>query len=168
MILELLSAAGGDAFGLEILERTASTPRVQKAVELSLAPAFLLVGIGSIMNVMMVRMTWIAGRIERLCDASGGTHGKDKMREVEWLDRRLQLVRLATKFSTAAASVISIVIALLFVSAYIETRIGTLVAILWVVTIGLLITGLFLFLREALLASDCPEDRFARMNDGKD
>ncbi|WP_282073280.1 DUF2721 domain-containing protein, partial [Janibacter hoylei] len=62
--------------------------------------------------------------------------------ELAWLRMRRRLARFAIKFSTAAAVVISVEIAVLFLSAYVETRIGTFIAILWVVTIGLLITGL--------------------------
>ena len=51
---------------LDLLEKTSSTPRVLHMLQFSLAPAFLLVGIGSIMNVMMARLTWVANRIERL------------------------------------------------------------------------------------------------------
>lgn len=142
----------------EILERTADTPRVLRAVELSLAPAFLLVGIGSIMNVMMARIIWIAGRIERLADSDKVSCDVTHASEVEWLRKRRRLVRLAIKFSTAAAVVISLVIAILFVSAYIEPRIGTIVAVLWVLTVALLITGLVYFLRETLLAADGPKD----------
>lgn len=140
----------------ELLERTADTPRVLRAVQLSLAPAFLLVGIGSIMNVIMSRVIWIAGRIERLYEISQDKHTPRQVRELEWLRRRRILARTAIKFSTGAALVISVVIALLFVSAYIETRMGTLVAGLWVLTVGLLITGLICFLRETLLAADGP------------
>lgn len=140
----------------ELLERTADTPRVLRAVQLSLAPAFLLVGIGSIMNVIMSRVIWIAGRIERLCELSEESHTPRQLRELEWLRRRRILARTAIKFSTGAALVISLVIALLFVSAYVETRIGTLVAALWVLTVGLLITGLICFLRETWLAADGP------------
>lgn len=142
----------------ELIERTASTPRVQQAVELSLAPAFLLVGIGSIMNVMMSRLIWIAGRIERLADASKASCEVTHAQEVQWLRRRRGYARIAIKFSTGAAAVVSVVIAILFVSAYIETRIGTVVAILWVLTVGLLITGLAYFLRETLLAADGPSE----------
>ena len=78
--------------------------------------------------------------------------------ELEWLRKRRRLARHAIKFSTGAAVVISVVIAVLFVSAYIEARIGTLVAILWVLTIGLLITGLVQFLRETLLAAKGPRE----------
>ena len=58
-----------------------------------------------------------------------------------------------------AAATISLVIAVLFVSAYIETRIGTFVAVLWVLTIGLLIVGLGHFLRETLMAANGPDGR---------
>ena len=141
----------------EILERTADTPRVLRAVELSLAPAFLLVGIGSIMNVMMARIIWIAGRIERLSESEKNSCDVAHASEVKWLRIRRRLVRVAIKFSTAAAVVISFVIAILFVSAYIEPRIGTVVAFLWVVTVALLITGLIYFLRETLLAAEGPK-----------
>ncbi|MDY7098129.1 MAG: DUF2721 domain-containing protein [Pseudomonadota bacterium] len=156
---------------LEILERTASTPRVLRAVQLSLAPAFLLVGIGSIMNVMMQRLIWIAGRIERLCINSESKNPEFLSRlpfevEVDWLTRRRRLVRISIKFATAAAVVISVVIALLFVSAYVETRLGTVVAGLWVVTVGLLIAALICFLRETLMAADSPGDAKSKKNKG--
>ncbi|MEO1221005.1 MAG: DUF2721 domain-containing protein [Pseudomonadota bacterium] len=152
-MLELLTSG----VATELLERTADTPRVLRAVELSLAPAFLLVGIGSIMNVMMARIIWIAGRIERLAESDKASCEVAHASEVEWLRRRRRLVRVAIKFSTAAAVVISVVIAILFVSAYIEPRIGALVAALWVLTVVLLITGLVYFLRETLLAADGPK-----------
>ncbi|MEM7780060.1 MAG: DUF2721 domain-containing protein [Pseudomonadota bacterium] len=153
-MLDLLSAG----IASELFERTADTPRVLRAVQLSLAPAFLLVGIGSIMGVMMQRLIWIAGRLERLGDIPAENSRPTHETELEWLCRRRVLARAAIKFSTAAAVVISVVIALLFVSAYIETRIGTLVAVLWVLTVMLLIVGLFSFLRETLLAADGPRE----------
>ncbi len=150
MMFDLLNAMiAGD-----LLERTASTPRVQQAVELSLAPVFLLVGIGGIMNVMMARLIWLAGRIERLADPATGACEVSHAQELLWLRRRRQFARIAIKFSTGAAVIISFEIALLFVSVYITAPIGTLVAGLWVLTIGLLITGLIYFLRETLLAAD--------------
>ena len=48
------------------------------------------------------------------------------------------------------------VIAVLFVSAFVETPVGVFAAILWVLTIGLLIAGLGAFLRETLLAANGP------------
>ena len=155
MIANLIAA--DPMLALEIIERTASTPRVRQALELSLAPAFLLVGIGSIMNVMMARLTWLAGRIERLAEPSEGACNISHANELAWLRRRRKLARLAIKFSTGAAVVISFEIAVLFLSAYIEPHIGTFVAVLWIVTVSLLITGLIYFLRETLLAADGPK-----------
>ncbi|MEM1053562.1 MAG: DUF2721 domain-containing protein [Pseudomonadota bacterium] len=160
MTLDLLTTAVAS----EILEQATSTSRVREAVELSLAPAFLLVGIGSLMNVMMTRLIWLAGRIERICINSTSPTPDYLSRlpfevEVEWLSKRRRLARTAIKFSIGAAAVISVVIALLFVSAFIDANIGVLVTILWVLTIGLLVTGLGCFLREALMAADSPQEK---------
>ncbi|MEL7188880.1 MAG: DUF2721 domain-containing protein [Pseudomonadota bacterium] len=158
MILDLLAATD---IATDLIERTSSTQRVREAVELSLAPAFLLVGIGSLMNVMMQRLIWLAGRIERLCVNSTLERPEFLSRlpfevEVEWLTLRRRLVRMAMKFSIAAAVIISLVIALLFVSAFIEINVGVVVTVLWVLCVGLLIIGLCYFLREALMAADGP------------
>lgn len=150
MIADLLASTN---FALDIIERTSSTPNTLRAVQLSLAPAFLLVGIGSIMNVMVTRLNWIAGRIERLGESDEDIITDKAQKELDWLRARRQLSRRAIMFSTAAAGTISVVIAVLFLSVYIESRIGTLVAVLWVLTMGLLITALFHFLGETLLAA---------------
>jgi len=141
------------AIATDLLEQTSSTPAVQQALQSSLAPAFLLVGIGSIMNVMMARLIWITGRIERLEGKLEADKISGEDSEVEWLARRRKLARRAIMASTAAAAIISVVIALLFVSTYVATGIGTLIAILWVTTIALLIIALGFFVRETSLAA---------------
>ncbi len=156
MLLDLLAVAADmpkTPFAFEIIERTASTPRVQQVVQLSLAPAFLLSGIGAIMNVIMSRMIWIAQRIEKIEDTSEGHRTERQEREIGWLLRRRRLMQGAIMFSTAAAVIISAVIGLLFVSAYITAQIGTLIAFLWVLTMALLVTGLAFFLLETRLAA---------------
>ena len=93
MLLDLLSAAAAaqTPFAAEILERTASTPRVQQVVQLSLAPAFLLSGIGAIMNVIMSRMIWIAKRVENIEDKREEHRTPKQARELGWLMRRRKL-----------------------------------------------------------------------------
>lgn len=153
MMIELLAAAVDVAkspFAFEILERTASTPRVQQVVQLSLAPAFLLSGIGAVMNVIMSRMIWIAQRIE---DKMEDQRTAAQARELGWYMRRRRLMQGAILFSTAAAVMISLVIGLLFISAYITAQIGTVIATLWVLTMLLLVTGLGFFLLETRLAA---------------
>ncbi|MEO1648304.1 MAG: DUF2721 domain-containing protein [Pseudomonadota bacterium] len=152
-VLISLSASATQPFAVELLERTASTPRVQQVVQLSLAPAFLLAGIGAIMNVMMTRLTWIAGRIERLGESFEVARSESHAREVEWLRSRRQRVRTAIMFSSASAMNISVVISLLFISAYIDAQIGSIIAALWVLTMALLITGLGCFVMETRLSA---------------
>lgn len=153
--MELLAAAAPDVLG-EILSRTGSTPKVQQIVSLSLAPAFLLSGIGAIMNVMMTRMVWIAGRIDRIDDrVSDGRHDPADP-ERPWLLRRRRAMQGAVMFSTGAAATISVVIMLLFLSAYIETRLGTVIVVAWMLTMVLLIVGLGFFFRETRLAARGP------------
>ena len=154
----MLDLMAGSNIAADLLQRTQNTSDVLRAVQLSLAPAFLLVGIGSIMNVMMQRLSWVAGRIERLSEQIEEKPNPRSTSEREWLRARRHLARRAIMFSTAAAVVISVVIAVLFVSVYVETRIGTIVAVLWVMTMALLITGLVHFLRETLLAARGPAD----------
>ncbi|MFY7744257.1 MAG: DUF2721 domain-containing protein [Erythrobacter sp.] len=149
----LAAAAAHTPFAVEILERTASTPRVQQVVQLSLAPAFLLSGIGAVMNVIMSRMIWISQRIENIEEKMEDQRTAKQSREVAWLMRRRKLMQGAIMFSTAAAVMISAVIMLLFVSAYILAQIGTLIAAMWVLTMLLLVTGLGFFLFETRLAA---------------
>jgi small-conductance mechanosensitive channel len=157
MLPDLLAAGLHAPFVSEIFERTASTPRVQQVVQLSLAPAFLLSGIGAIMNVIMSRMIWIAQRVERIEQKMEGEHSARPAREHAWLMRRRKLAQGAIFFSTAAAVIISLVIMLLFISAYITAQIGTLIAGLWVLSMALLVTGLGFFLLETRLAAIGPQ-----------
>jgi len=137
----------------ELLQRTSSTVRVQQIVELSLTPAFLLAGIGAIMNVMMSRLIWIAERIERLDVKMRDNPGMETPQELARLCHRRQLAQRAVMFSTAAALTICVVIALLFISAFINTQIGTVIAAAWITSMAFLITGLVHFALETVMAA---------------
>ena len=151
ILLDLLAVNGNLA--TDLLERTSSTLRVQEIVRLSLAPAFLLAGIGAIMNVMMSRLIWVAERIERVEARIKGKENPRAEAELIWLRKRRELAQRAVVFSTSAALTICVVIALLFVSAWIEPQIGTITAIAWIVTMALLITGLVHLVLETLVAA---------------
>ena len=125
-MLDLLADNGGLAS--ELVARTSSTLRVQEIVRLSLAPAFLLAAIGAVMNVMMSRLIWVADRIERLEARIEAGETTDWRGELPVLWRRRRLVQRAVMLSTAAALTICVVIALLFVSAFITPQIGTVTA----------------------------------------
>ena len=159
-MIDLLAAAHNPAF--DILARTADTPRVLQMLQLSLAPAFMLVGIGSILNVVVNRLTWVANRIERLEARFDGLEVEPCSDEITWLARRRRIAQRAVMFATGAAMLISILIGLLFVSAWIEARIGTLIAALWVAAMLLLIIGLAFFFTETRIAAKGPASRQGR------
>lgn len=149
MLFDLISGVSG----IEIIQRTSSTARVQHVVQLSLAPAFLLAAIGAVMNVMTNRLIWVANKIERTLAADERGEAGDMMDEIPALEKRRIHAQRAVMLSTAAALTISIVIVLLFVSAFVSASMGTLVAIAWVVTMAFLVAGLTSFLLETRTAA---------------
>ncbi|MFW2350831.1 DUF2721 domain-containing protein [Qipengyuania sp.] len=148
-MLDILAGTGA----IDLIERTSSSMRVQQVVQLSLAPAFLLAGIGAVMNVMTNRLIWVANKIERILEA-GEEGDMEAMRaELPALEQRRIYAQRAVMFSTASALAISVVIMLLFFSAFVEAALGTLVAITWVICMGLLVAGLGSFLMETRTAA---------------
>ena len=152
MILDLLASESGN-LASDLLNRTSSTLRVQEIVRLSLAPAFLLAAIGAVMNVMMSRLIWVAQRIENLEVRMEEDRKARYGRELTRLRRRRRLAQRAMMLSTGAALTICVVIALLFVSAFITPQIGTVTAIAWIMTMLLLIAGLVHFAAETYVAA---------------
>jgi|TARA_B100001057_G_scaffold471029_1_gene532960 hypothetical protein len=149
VLLDILTALPGS----DLLERTSSTLRVQQVVQLSLAPAFLLAAIGAVMNVMTNRLIWVANKIERILDAGDDGDVAALRRELPALEQRRIYAQRAVMFSTASALAISIVIVLLFISAFVETALGSLVSAVWVICMGLLVAGLGSFWMETRTAA---------------
>ncbi|MFA6219155.1 MAG: DUF2721 domain-containing protein [Erythrobacter sp.] len=163
MVFDLLVAAPASA----LIERTSSTAQVQHVVQLSLAPAFLLAAIGAVMNVMTNRLIWVANKIEKIVAADEEGRAGSMIEELPALEKRRTYAQRAVMLSTAAALTISIVIVLLFVSAFVRTPLGTLVALAWIVTMGFLVAGLAFFLLETRTAARRNRERMKRRDRGK-
>ena len=155
MLLDLLA----NTPGIELLERTSSSTRVQNVVQLSLSPVFLLAAIGAVMNVMTSRLIWVANKIDKITAAHKAGSAEDLVRELPALELRRVYAQRAVMLSTAAALTISIVIVLLFVSAFVRTPMGSLVALTWIVTMGFIVAGLGYFLMETRTASKRNRER---------
>jgi len=146
-----------------LVERTSDTLRVQEIVRLSLAPAFLLAGIGALMNVIVARLTWVAERIERMEGRLAEGRTPEVLRSLSRLKRRRRLAQRAMILATSAAATIAMVIALLFVSSLLVIQIGILVVLAWILAMLFLITGLVLFVLETLVAASAQKsDRAER------
>lgn len=157
-MLDVLAAIGPSA----LIERTSSTAQVQQVVQLSLAPAFLLAAIGAVMNVMTNRLIWVANRIERIMALDEDGRAGAALEDLPALEKRRIYAQAAVMFSTAAALAISLVIALLFISAFVRPQLGTLVALIWIATMLLLATGLGFFLLETRTAARRNRERMKK------
>lgn len=147
---------------IELIARTSSSMRVQGVVQLSLAPAFLLAGIGAIMNVMTNRLIWVADRIDRIRIAEEAGKAGHMVEDLPALERRRILAQRAVMMSTAAALAIAIVIVLLFVSAFVYVSLGTLVAAVWMLAMAFLIAGLGFFVMETRTAAKRNRERMLK------
>jgi hypothetical protein len=157
-MLDVLAAIGPSA----LIERTSSTAQVQQVVQLSLAPAFLLAAIGAVMNVMTNRLIWVANRIERIMALDEDGRAGAALEDLPALEKRRIYAQAAVMFSTAAALAISLMIALLFISAFVRPQLGTLVALIWIATMLLLATGLGFFLLETRTAANRNRERMKK------
>jgi len=126
---------------------------VASAIQLSVAPAFLLTGIGAILSVMAHRLARVVDRFRVLRYLKDGPHERE-IAEMNLLLRRSRWVHWGISLSTLSALFVCIVIAALFMGTEMEVYPSRLVAILFIVAMLSLICGLLCFLREIYLSTN--------------
>lgn len=156
-MIELLSTNGDLA--TELIARTSNTANVQKIVQISLAPVFLLAAIGAFLNVMNGRLIWLTERVDRLDEYKKVGKPDPALEELPILKRRQIFAHRAVTLSTIAALLICTVVALMFVSAFVRPPIGTFVAIAWILAMTLVFAALLFFLLETKLATSSASER---------
>lgn len=129
---------------------------VAAAIQLSVAPVFLLAGIGAVLNMMTQRLARVIDRaraVETFLEDGEGPEAAARHRsELAALDRRMSLVNAAITACTAAALAVCAVVALLFLGTLFELAAGTVIAVLFVGAMLTLIAGLTLLLLEISVA----------------
>ena len=125
---------------------------VASAIQLSVAPAFLLTGIGAILSVMANRLSRVVDRF-RVLRMREDRQSRD-IEEMNMLLRRSRWVHWAISLSTMSALFVCIVIAALFTGTELQVYPSRLVAILFIVAMLVLIAGLLCFLREIHLSTN--------------
>lgn len=128
---------------------------VAHVIELAVAPVFLLTGIGALLGVMTNRLARIVDRARTLERRSAVTAAQvgEIEGELSTLSRRAKVVSLAIGLCTTTALLVSSVIVILFLGAFVPFDISTPVASLFVAAMVVLVVALVLFLREILLAT---------------
>lgn len=129
---------------------------VAHAIQLALAPAFLLTGIAGLLNVMAGRLARIIDRGRRLSEATAAleqARSESLSVELRSLERRRYLASAAITACTLAALLICTVIASLFVEVLLTFQLKWLIGILFTGATLALVTGLGYFLREVHLST---------------
>ena len=129
---------------------------IAHAIQLAIAPVFLLTGVAGLLGVMANRLARVIDRArsfeekwERL-DEPGRTAVRI---ESEHLQKRFRLASWAINFCTAAALIVCLVIVTLFVEEFFGRNMRSLAGLLFVTAMVSLIGGLTCFLREVYLAT---------------
>jgi hypothetical protein len=129
---------------------------IAHVIQLSIAPVFLLSGVGALLGVLSGRLARIVDRGRRLEERVEHAKGAelDKLHEqFARLTRRAKLMNWSISLGTGCALLICAVIVTLFAGALLAVDVTVIAALLFVLGMLALIGCLVCFLREIYLAT---------------
>lgn len=128
---------------------------VAHVIQLSVAPVFLLSGIGAMLAVMTQRLARVIDRARTLEAQAHANPADEKAvhEQLVTLSRRAKMVGSAITLCTTTALLICAVIATLFLGASLGFDATNPVVVLFVIAMLTFFFGLLIFLREILLAT---------------
>ena len=135
--------------GIEIVD-------IAHAIQLAVAPVFLLSGVGVLLGVLTARLARIVDRAraaEARLDAASSADVRHELDEaLAVLARRARHINVAITLITITALFVSLVIALLFTSTFVPINLATPVAVLFVASMLTLVVALLSFLLEVRIS----------------
>ncbi len=130
---------------------------VAAVIQLSVAPVFLLAGIGALLTVLSNRLGRITDRARvlerRIATTRSDEHRSLLTDETAVLWNRIRIINWALRLCAGSALLICLVIISLFVGEYADIRIADFVAVLFVSSLTLIFIALLMFLREVGIAT---------------
>jgi hypothetical protein len=129
---------------------------IAHAIQLALAPVFLLSGIGVMLGVLTNRLARIVDRARKVEDSlrQATAHDIPESRaQLAVASRRARFINVSITLCTIAALLIAIVVALLFSSTFVPISLAVYVAALFVVAMVALVGALVSFLIEVRIAT---------------
>ncbi len=136
--------------GIEVVD-------IAHAIELAVAPVFLLSGIGVLLGVLTNRLARIVDRARKVEEGlrqAAAASAEDSRRQLQVAARRARLINVSITLSTIAALLVALVVALLFASTFVPINLAGPVAVLFVLAMGALVGALLSFLLEVRVAID--------------
>lgn len=129
---------------------------IAHAIQLAVAPVFLLTGVAAILSVFTTRLGRIVDRARVLHArrlVEGTPEGEELQAELAVLARRTVVVNVAITFCTLGALLICLVVAVIFAGSFVSMRVATPIALCFVGAMICLICALLSFLVEIYMAT---------------
>ena len=129
---------------------------IAQTIQLALAPVFVLVAIGNIMNIISTRLGRIVDRARVLQQKHAETFGSEHdivVIEMRAIDERISLATRAIRILVASGLSTGTTVATLFIEEIAGYPLETVAAIFFLIAILLLMGALLLFLRETRVAA---------------
>lgn len=129
---------------------------VQQAIQLSVAPVFLLTGIAGLLGVMASRLARIIDRAREVCRRRGSVDAAGVLvarLELAGLERRRHLASWSINCCTGAALLVCTVIVTLFIEEFVGANLKWLAGAQFIAAMLSVIAGLSCFLAEVYIAT---------------
>ncbi len=129
---------------------------IAQIIQLAIAPVFLLVGIGSLLNVMTGRLARIVDRVRVLEEdvlTADEQRRRDEIGELSILSRRLNVCQWAIAMCTISAVLVCVMVIVLFVASTGMMDFAIPVAWLFIAIMAALTLGLLLFFLEVTIST---------------
>lgn len=130
---------------------------IAAVIQLSVAPVFLLAGIGALLTVLSNRLGRITDRARilerRIVTIRSEEHKTLLNEETAILWNRIRIINWAIRLCAGGALLICLTIISLFVGEYADAHIADFVALTFVLAMSLIFAALVLFLREVGIAT---------------
>jgi len=128
---------------------------ISQAIQLSIAPVFLLVGIAGFINAFVARLSRVVDRsrvLEEILNDADAEARETALKELCVLDRRARLVYVGITLGITTALLVCILIVTVFLEAFLGVSHAILIGGLFIAAMLSLIGTLVAFLREVFLA----------------
>ena len=129
---------------------------IAQTIQLSLAPVFVLVAIGNIMNILTTRLGRIVDRSRALQVLHGKTTGTDHdavVIEMRYVDRRIQLIGHALTILVMSGIGIGVTVGMLFLGEMLGRELRVATQVMFFAAIVLLMVALVYLLLETRLVA---------------
>jgi len=129
---------------------------IAQTIQLALAPVFVLVAIGGIMNMLSHRLGRVVDRSRQLQGNHSATQGMEHdmiVREIRIADRRLALLNRAILLLVISGLTIGLTVVLLFLGEFAHVAMQLAAALAFMVAVLFMMAALLLILQETRLAT---------------